>query len=261
MQSPTAPLLSWKRSCTAYAFNADFFDQIEAMSEPEARAAFRASFDAWAEVSCAGRAPFLVEQLAGTTSTAQSEWRREGPNESVVVGIDEETWTTLPDHSARAVALTLMWHNRRTGEILDTDIELNLGAGKFADCVAGSCSAGMVDLQNTITHEAGHVLGLGHSADRSATMTAQQVGTVESQKRSLAPDDSAGYCALELPAHACSAAGCSCAEVLAMLPSSATSRTSCEAAAPGAGRSGWLWLLAALGCMRCRARARRNGEL
>ena len=260
VKNPTAPLLFWRRPCMAYAFNADFFDQIAGMNERDARAAFRAGFDAWAEVDCAGPTPFFVEQLTDTTSTAESEWRRDGSNESVVVAIDAERWTTLPDHSTRAVAMTLMWHSRKTGEILDTDIELNLGAGKFADCVAGSCSAGMLDLQNTITHEAGHVLGLGHSTDNSATMAAQTVGTVESQKRSLAADDIAGYCALDLPEHECSATSCSCAEALAMTPST-TRRGGCQVSFGGAaGNASWLWLLAAIGCGRRRARGTRPVE-
>jgi hypothetical protein len=257
VKNPTAPLLFWNRSCVAYGFNVDFFDQIEAMNEREVRSAFQAGFDAWAAVDCAGRAGFFVEQRSATTLVADSEYKRLGPNESVVVAIDQERWLTLPDHSARAVAMTLMWHNRTTGEIMDTDIEINLGAGSFADCVAGSCTAGMMDLQNTITHEAGHVLGLGHSTDTSATMTAQTVGTVDIQKRSLAPDDIEGYCALELPEWECSSASCSCMDPLSTPTANVTRSASCQVASPGARGAAWLWLwlLALLSMVRRRARA------
>jgi hypothetical protein len=258
VKNPTAPLLFWKRSCMAYSFNVDFFDAIEAMNEREVRSAFQAGFDAWAAVDCAGRAGFFVEQRSGTTPTAESEYKRQGPNESVVVAIDAERWASLPDHSARAVAMTLMWHGRTTGEIFDTDIEINLGAGSFADCVAGSCSAGMMDLQNTIAHEAGHVLGLGHSTDTSATMTAQTVGTVDIQKRSLAPDDIKGYCALELPEWVCSNASCSCEEDP---PTQSTTRSSgCEIAFPGARNTAWPWVIAVLGWAWRRSRAARAYE-
>lgn len=244
IQNPTAPLLVWKRACTAYAFNDALFDQLDGMNEQAVRAAFQAGFDAWAAVDCADRAAFLVEQRSETTSASASEYLRNGGNESVVHAIDPETWSTLPDHSPRAVAMTMVWHNRKTGEIVDTDIELNLGAGTFADCVTSDCRAGMVDLQNTVTHEAGHVLGLGHSTNSSATMAAQTVGTVDLQKRSLAPDDIEGYCALELPESQCSGSSCSCEQILSMQTSSAT-RGGCQV---GTGEQGWLWLLAALGC-------------
>ena len=48
-----------------------------------------------------------------------------------------------------------------------------------------------IDVQNTITHEAGHTLGLDHSADPSATMAASAPAG-ETSKRVLQPDEVAG---------------------------------------------------------------------
>jgi hypothetical protein len=239
IMDPDAPFLFWKRSCTSYQFNTQLFDQIERMKEPEIRASFQAAFDTWARVSCTGRAPFLVEQLPGTTESG-SEYVRNAANEMVVLALDAKGWSALPDHSPRAIAMTLMWHSRTTGEILDTDIELNLGAGTFADCVAGSCNGSMVDLQNTITHEAGHVLGLGHSTDVDSTMAAQTVGAIDIQKRSLAPDDIAGYCALDLPEWRCTNASCSCEDTNAISQGPRTTR-SCSAASTSTRSKPW-WL-------------------
>lgn len=223
---------------------------MKPLSENEQRDSFRAAFDTWAAVDCSGRDPFFVEQLAETTDVDQGEYLRDKPeqNQSVILALDAEHWSTLPDHSPRAIAITLMWHSKRTGEIVDWDMQLNLGAGEFADCVAHSCGAGMVDLQNTITHEAGHVLGLGHSLDPDSTMAAQTVGEVDTQKRTLAPDDVAGYCALVLPESPCSGDDCTCnAAVSSSTPPSATpvrEGSKCQVLTPGVrSKTPWSCLL------------------
>ena len=74
---------------------------------------------------------------------------------------------------------------------------LNTGAGVFVRC-AGTCISGEIDLLNTVTHEAGHYLGLGHSTTAGATM-APYGNPNETEKRTLEEDDIEGYCALELP--------------------------------------------------------------
>lgn len=254
--NPTsAPILFWERSCTTYHFNDQLFSSIDLMNEREVRAAFRAGFEVWAAIDCGDGAPFFVEQRSGTTRTALSEYRRDGANESVVIAIPAARWTSLEDHPPNAVALTLMWHNSKTGEILDTDMELNLGAGSFADCVADGCGAGMVDLQNTIAHEAGHVLGLGHSTDKTATMAAQSVGSLDAQKRTLAPDDIAGYCALDLPASQCSGDSCSCSSTSTHEPASTGRTSGCQINLSGTSGTGWQYVLLALAWARRRRRA------
>jgi hypothetical protein len=251
VQSPKLPFLFWKRTCTTYHFNSNFFDRFDMLSEDEIRSSFRAAFDVWAAVDCDGKTPFLVEQLSGTTSTASSEYLRDKPNEMVVLALDRKEWSQLPDHSPRALALTLMWHNKKTGEILDTDMEVNLGAGEFADCVANSCTSGELDFQNTITHEAGHVLGLGHSTDTSATMAAQTVGAVDTQKRSLTPDDEKGYCALELPEATCTGSSCSCSEEKPPAPLATPLRNTagCQITTPTNASANWAVIAAALACL------------
>jgi len=130
------------------------------------------------------------------------------PNESIVVMRPLAEWASLEDHDSNALALTLLWHDKKTGEILDVDMELNGGAGMFTDCLKQRCVGAMIDLQNTVTHEAGHLLGLGHSSARGSTMEASTSSSPETQKRSLEADDKAGYCALSLPRGPCSGQTC-----------------------------------------------------
>lgn len=94
------------------------------------------------------------------------------------------------------IALTTIFHNPRTGEILNFAIEFN--DERFGFAVTGIPAA--VDLENTLTHELGHVFGLDHTGQDvelywNQTMYFQaQVG--ETKKRSLEQDDINGLCTL-----------------------------------------------------------------
>jgi matrixin len=99
------------------------------------------------------------------------------------------------------IATTTTTTNRNTGEILDTDTEFNGPQFIFTAVDGPKCASptdtGCVqfDIQNTMTHEAGHTLGLDHTPDPRATMfaTAPQG---ETSKRVLGQDDINGICAI-----------------------------------------------------------------
>jgi hypothetical protein len=97
-------------------------------------------------------------------------------NENVIV-FRRNTWCREPTpvddagipqpecFPASALAVTTIFKNSKTGEILDADIELNAVDYSWGDLVGQptlSIST-TADFQNALTHELGHVVGLDHN--------------------------------------------------------------------------------------------------
>jgi hypothetical protein len=96
------------------------------------------------------------------------------------------------DRGAAVLAITLLTFDS-TGAIVDTDIEVNGASAPLTLVDAPPCTAGNVtpscvgiDVQNTVTHELGHALGLDHSPDPASTMYAS-APLGETSKRVLDP--------------------------------------------------------------------------
>jgi len=129
-------------------------------------------------------------------------------------------WSHDSGGAGSIIALTTSTYVASTGEILDADIELHgwdgqsngwyftCGAAGLAPCAAGFGGANCtgMDIGSTVTHESGHVLGLGHvclssgdylgtSCDPDATM-APTATSGDTGKRVLGPDDVEGVCAI-----------------------------------------------------------------
>jgi hypothetical protein len=107
------------------------------------------------------------------------------------------------DHGPATIALTTTTFSFRTGYILDADIELNAsgnGRGFLFTTVdsppcAGPLSTDCVaaDLQNTMTHEVGHVVGLDHVDVLGSTME-PTAPPGETHKRIIDVGSAAGFC-------------------------------------------------------------------
>jgi uncharacterized protein (TIGR03382 family) len=85
------------------------------------------------------------------------------------------------DHGSTVVALTTSSYVVSSGELLDGDVEINAASAvptivDSPPCQTGNISTSCVanDVQNAVTHEFGHFLGLAHSPDPSSTMYASE---------------------------------------------------------------------------------------
>ena len=89
------------------------------------------------------------------------------------------------------LAITTVLYDRSSGAILDADTDVNAVAHVFS--ASDVPPADDDDVQNTLTHELGHLLGFAHSLDPSATMYAS-AAPGETSKRHLAADDVRAIC-------------------------------------------------------------------
>jgi MYXO-CTERM domain-containing protein len=233
----SAPAFAYKRSvntgnvCIWWSSRGHSF-QIDALGTPDVPAvqaftAIRKSFQTWADVACSDLSfpdqglsmdprDRVVGYFPGRYNRNLVLWRTRfcgnGKNGGVVPPGDGclteggcanayDCW----DHGDGVIATTTTTSNRFTGQINDTDIEVNDSVGSdgskftFTAVDGGPCvdatqtGCVRIDIQNTITHEAGHTLGLDHTTDPNATMYAT-APEGETSKRVLGSDDIQGIC-------------------------------------------------------------------
>lgn len=166
--------------------------------------AYRASLQAWNNVDCTD---FTFEEMGVTANSATGfDWRRpdEAFNTIVFREGDPDDANGAWRHQRGALAITTVTFNSQTGRILDADVEFNgvPNGGteyEFAVCTQGGLDClSKNDIQNTLTHELGHVLGLDHPPTPEATMYAS-APPGELTKRTLFTDDANGICAIYPP--------------------------------------------------------------
>ena len=87
-----------------------------------------------------------------------------------------------------AVAITVVSVSRSTHEILEADIAFNARHTAFA-VVGAAPELSRYDVQNAMTHELGHALGLAHNPGRPESLMYPHSVPGEVSKRALAPDD------------------------------------------------------------------------
>ena len=210
----SGPLLFWASRRHSYQIDSRGTADLSNGSEFDA---VRRSFATWAAVSCSD---LQFNEVPPAQTDRRVGYVPGGTNRNLVLWRPSSCASAVPandpcltqggcsnkydcwDGDSSAIATTTTTSVTSTGEILDADIELNDPAFSFTTADGPTCAptgprVGCVayDVQNTITHEAGHTMGLGHSADATATMYAfAPVG--ETSKRILHPDDIQGICAI-----------------------------------------------------------------
>ena len=184
--------LTWHQRCLEYAIDSRGSDDIPI---ERVREIIATSFEAWTRLECDGNAAgFEVREHADLAHCNLAEYNQDTGNVNTITFVDD--WRARR-YDPAAYALTTVWHNTRTGEIYDVDMEINEARGPYGVCPprTGCADGSMVDLQNVVTHEAGHFFGLGHSGVDFATMNAVSPPG-EVSKRILRTDDTEGFCTI-----------------------------------------------------------------
>jgi hypothetical protein len=103
------------------------------------------------------------------------------------------------DHLDTTIALTTVSYLTKSGVVTDADIELNAASFLFTTVDSPPCSGTAAptcvatDLQNTMTHEIGHLVGFDHVGNPGSTMLAT-APTGEISKRVIDPGTAEGFC-------------------------------------------------------------------
>ncbi len=153
----------------------------------------RATFT-WSSPSCTDlRFSFGGLESAQKTNLTIAEG--EAPDKKNLFVWHEAAWpppgATDKTITKEMAAVTTVIYDATTGVIIDADIDLN--GYNFFWTTSDDGTKAATDIEATIAHELGHVLGLAHSPEPEATMfgnTAQG----ELKKRTLEKDDAAGVC-------------------------------------------------------------------
>lgn len=180
--------ISWDRRCIPWHMNQRGSQDL---SFDAARVAVARSFETWQSEECSD----IELTPQGKTNLEVVGFTPEAKNVNVVLWREEGSWR----HSSAIIGLTTVTFCERsegslcsyTGRVLDADIELNGDAFTFST----SLVPGRVryDVQNTVTHEVGHLLGFEHTPVAEATMYASAPAG-ESRKSTLAQDDVDALC-------------------------------------------------------------------
>jgi len=187
--------LKWEDIPIKYHIHKDCYKPIE---REKCFEAVTSAFKEWESPECTSlrfeRGEDTEEAKASFNSLDLKE------NKNIVVWIYND-WPYEPN----GLALTTVTYDDKTGKIYDADIELN-GYNYRFDVVTNPPST-YTDIQNTITHEIGHLIGLDHTFEPSSVMyPTARAGEIK--KRELSQDDIDGVCEI-YPV----SSGCSCSAI------------------------------------------------
>lgn len=159
---------------------------VPGVAPADAVLAFQASLRTW---SLAGGCTRITLIDGGEVTGLSTNLERTTPDMENRVVFRDSDWPA--ELGPETLALTSAVYRRTTGQIVDADIDVNA-----VDHVWSTTTppvSGHDDVENTLTHELGHVLGFAHSEVPDATMYAS-ADLEETNKRDLAEDDIVAIC-------------------------------------------------------------------
>ena len=221
--------IAWSNPCVAMNLGLD--DHAPFLTAEDLLRASTQALETWSypQLACTD-IHLSLEVHAGETLGAAYDKQN-------IIAFRRDTWCRTPTpindagvpepdcYPSSALAVTSIFKKVNSGEILDTDIELNAVNYAWSDLVLHpeSATGATADYQNALTHEIGHVLGLDHNCytvndgptrldDNTGTPTVDcynnpdlplavaaatmypSVGLDDTARRTLTPDDELGVC-------------------------------------------------------------------
>ena len=183
--------IGWTRRCIAYHLNERGSDD---MAFSTFQTVANRAFAAWQSVDCSD----VEVHAVGLTNAETVGYTPGQTNINQVIGREGGDWI----QSADVLALTTVTFCNEAsgtlcpsrGRIIDADIEVN--GDDFTFSTTNDPRRMGYDLGNTLTHEAGHFLGLDHTQEGNGEATMYATAPAgERKKASLDGDDQLGLCA------------------------------------------------------------------
>jgi hypothetical protein len=162
----------------------------------DARVALQTALSTWENATCPGGGhPDLHPAAPVLADGVTLGFDPSSTNQNVLVFFDDH-WP----FAQNSMAKTSLAFDLSNGEMRDADLAFN--SQDYTFVTTPPAASVEVDLVAVLTHEVGHVLGLGHSDVPHATMQPETKGFATPELRTLEPDDMAGICAIYPPGKA-----------------------------------------------------------
>ncbi|MBE2251336.1 MAG: matrixin [Myxococcus sp.] len=212
----TSQCLWWKEN-TAIVFRTNAAGNDETPGDSEFTA-IAAAYATWQSELARCSSLSLSEGPRSTSRSIEFKQNGDASNENLVLFRQRSCRTLVPagdpcasegscgnkydcwEFSDGAIAITTTSFSPKNAQIFDADIELNVPSYIFTTVDSPPCVRGMesvscvaTDIQNTMTHEVGHLLGLAHINEATSTMNPRAV-TGELVKRVLDPGSKKFVC-------------------------------------------------------------------
>ena len=217
-KTPAGIPFAWAQTCIPLTV---YPNDLTELSPEQTTHAVTAAAAAWsADLNACTFLKIQVGSSTAATPTATLDGRN-----SVI--FRSTSWCSPSDspgtcsYAPESLAITTVFANLRDGRILEADVEVNAKNYIWADLTLEGAGAGKQDLQNAVTHELGHLIGLDNSCvsrkvlpvpldnagqpvpscdtaspDVQATTMFDSNLPGDISKRTLAPDDIQGLCTI-----------------------------------------------------------------